>query len=85
MKWHKGTILPNTEDETTLCVVQYKYPVNEDEGLYELCYDVMLFHKATNSFSKQSDVKGVAGLRPDLIVRWAYVEENDDVYQEKTH
>lgn len=83
MKWHNGTSLPNIEDETVLCIVQYKYPVNQDEGLYELCYDIMLFHKATNSFSKQSDVKDIAGLRPDLIVRWAYVEENDDVYQEK--
>ena len=83
MKWHKGNTLPNIETGTQLCVVQYKYPVNEDENIYETHYEVMLFHKDTQSFSKPEDVKGVNGLRKDLIIRWAYVEENDDVYQEQ--
>lgn len=83
MKWHKGTDLPHIETETALCVVQYKYPVNEDEGLYELCYDLLLFHKQTKSFSKQDDLSGIHGLRPDLIVRWAYVEEDDDIAEEE--
>jgi hypothetical protein len=83
MKWHKGTDLPHIETETAFCVVQYKYPVNEDEGLYELCYDLLLFHKQTKSFSKQDDLSGIHGLRPDLIVRWAYVEEDDDIAEEE--
>jgi len=51
MKWHKGTDLPKIETDTQLCVVQYKYPVYEDEvfvnNIYELYYDIMLFHKKT--------------------------------------
>lgn len=83
MKWHKGNTLPNIETDTQLCVVQYKYPVNEDENIYETHYEVMLFHKDTQSFSKPEDTKGVNGLRKDLVIRWAYIEENDDVYQEQ--
>ena len=83
MKWHNGTDLPNIETDTQLCVVQYKYPVNESEDIYELCYDVMLFHKKTNSFSKQDDLNGVNGLRLDLIVKWAYIEEDDDIIEEE--
>lgn len=83
MKWHKGTDLPNIETETALCVVQYKYPVNEDENIYETYYEVLLFHKDTQSFSKPEDTKGINGLRKDLVIRWAYIEENDDVYQEQ--
>lgn len=83
MKWHNGNSLPNIETDTQLCVVQYKYPVNEDENIYETHYGVMLFHKDTQSFSKTEDVKGIHGLRKDLVIRWAYVEENDDVYQEQ--
>jgi hypothetical protein len=87
MKWHKGTDLPNIETDTTLCVVQYKYPIPDyrtvDDWLFETHYEVMLFHKNTQSFSKQEDTKGVNGLRKDLVIRWAYIEENDDVYQEQ--
>ncbi len=83
MKWHKGNTLPNIETDTQLCVVQYKYPVNEDENIYETHYEVMLFHKDTQSFSKPEDTKGVNGLRKDLVIHWAYIEENDDVYQEQ--
>lgn len=83
MKWHKGNTLPNIETDAQLCVVQYKYPVNEDENIYETHYEVMLFHKDTQSFSKPEDTKGVNGLRKDLVIRWAYIEENDDVYQEQ--
>jgi uncharacterized protein YihD (DUF1040 family) len=87
MKWHKGTDLPNIETDTQLCVVQYKYPVCEDErfanSIYELYYDVMLFHKKTKSFSKQDDLNGINGLRPDLVVRWAYIEEDDDIIEEE--
>ena len=87
MKWHKGTDLPNIETDTALCVVQYKYPVCEDEGfanrMYELYYEVLLFHKDAQSFSEPKDVRGVCGLRKDLIIRWAYIEEDDDVYQEQ--
>lgn len=87
MKWHKGTNLPNIETDTQLCVVQYKYPVCEGEvfadNIYELYYDIMLFHKKTKSFSKQDDLNGINGLRPDLIVRWAYVEEDDDIIEEQ--
>ena len=87
MKWHNGTDLPNIETDTQLCVVQYKYPVCEGEvfanNVYELYYDVMLFHKKTKSFSKQDDLNGINGLRPDLVVRWAYVEEDDDIIEEQ--
>lgn len=87
MRWHNGADLPNIETDTQLCVVQYKYPVCEGEGfannIYELYYDVMLFHKKTKSFSKQDDLNGVNGLRPDLIVRWAYIEEDDDIIEEE--
>lgn len=87
MRWHNGTDLPNIETDTQLCVVQYKYPVCEGEvfanNVYELYYDVMLFHKKTKSFSKQDDLNGIHGLRPDLIVRWAYVEEDDDIIEEE--
>lgn len=83
MKWHKGTDLPHIETDTVICVVQYKYPVNEDENLYETHYEVLIFHKDTQSFSKPEDVKGIHGLRKDLVIRWAYVEENDDIYQEQ--
>lgn len=86
MKWHpcdKGTGLPNIETDTVLCVVQYKYPVNECENVYEIYYEVMLFHKNTQSFSKPEDTKGIHGLRKDLVIRWAYIEEDDDVYQEQ--
>lgn len=83
MKWHNGNSLPNIETDTQLCVVQYKYPVNEAENIYEKYYEVLLFHKDTQSFSKPEDVKGIHGLRKDLIIRWAYIEENDDVYQEQ--
>lgn len=83
MKWHKGTDLPHIETETALCVVQCKYPVNEDENLYETYYEVLLFHKETQSFSKPEDVKGVHGLRKDLVIRWAYIEEDDDIIEEE--
>jgi hypothetical protein len=83
MKWHKGNTLPNIETETALCVVQYKYPVNEDENIYETYYEVLLFHKDTRSFSEPRDVSGVYGLKEEFIIRWAYIEENDDVYQEQ--
>lgn len=83
MKWHKGNILPNIETDTQLCVVQYKYPINEDEDFYEEYYEVLLFHKDTQSFSKPEDVKVIHGLQKDLIIRWAYIEEDDDVYQEQ--
>ena len=74
MKWHKGTDLPSIKTDTVLCVVQYKYPVNEDEKIYETYYEVMLFHKDSQSFSKPEDTKGINGLRKDLIIRWAYIE-----------
>lgn len=83
MKWHNGNSLPNIETDTALCVVQYRHPVNEDDGLYEKYYEVFLFHKDTQSFSKPEDTKCENCLRPDLIIRWAYIEENDDVYQEQ--
>ena len=87
MKWHKGTDLPNIETDTQLCVVQYKYPIPDyrtvDSWLSEKHYEVMLFHKNTQSFSKPNDVKGIHELRKDLVIRWAYIEENDDVYQEQ--
>lgn len=83
MKWHKETDLPHIETDTAICVVQYKYPVNEDENLYETHYEVLIFHKDTQSFSKPEDTKGINGLRKDLVIRWAYVEENDDIYQEQ--
>jgi hypothetical protein len=83
MKWHNGNDLSDIKSETVLCVVQYKYPVNEDENIYETYYDVMLFHNNTNTFSKQDDVKGIHGLRPDLIIRWAYIEEDDDIIEEE--
>jgi hypothetical protein len=83
MKWHNRNDLPVIETDTQLCVVQYKYPVNEDENIYETYYEVMLFHKNTNTFSKQDDIKGIHGLRPDLIVRWAYIEEDDDIIEEE--
>lgn len=82
MKWHKGTDLPSVEADTMLCVVQYKYPVNEDENIYETYYEVMLFHKDSQSFSKPEDVKGINGLRKDLIIRWSYIEEDDDIIEE---
>lgn len=87
MKWHNRNDLPNIETDSQLCVVQYKYPVCECDvpanSIYELYYDVMLFHNNTNTFSKQDDVKGVHGLRPDLVVRWAYIEEDDDIIEEE--
>lgn len=87
MKWHKCDSLPNIETDTALCVVQYKYPIPDyrtvDDWLFETHYEVMLFHKNTQSFSKPEDTKGVNGLRKDLVIRWAYIEEDDDVYQEQ--
>ena len=83
MKWHKGTDLPSIKTDTMLCVVQYKYPVNEDEKIYETYYEVMLFHKDSQSFSKPEDTKGINGLRKDLIIRWAYIEEDDDIIEEQ--
>ncbi len=87
MKWHKGDSLPNIETDTARCVVQYKYPIPDyrtvDDWLFETHYEVMLFHKDTQSFSKPEDTKGVNGLRNDLVIRWAYIEEDDDVYQEQ--
>ena len=78
MKWYKGTDLPKIETDTALCVVQYKYPVNEYEHIYETYYEVLLFHKTTQSFSETKDIKGINGLRKDLIIKWAYIEEDDD-------
>ena len=91
MKWHNGNSLPNIETDTALCVVQYKYPTPDylpcyiptDSWLFETHYDVLIFHKDTQSFSKPEDTKCKNCLRPDLIIRWAYVEEDDDVYQEQ--
>lgn len=87
MKWHKGDSLPSIETDTALCVVQYKYPIPDyrtvDDWLFEAHYEVMLFHKSTQSFSKLEDTKCVNGLRKDLVIRWAYIEENDDIYQEQ--
>lgn len=91
MKWHNGNSLPNIETDTQLCVVQYKYPIPDylpyyipsDSWLFETRYDIFLFHKDTQSFSKPEDTKRENCLRKDLIIRWAYIEENDDVYQEQ--
>ena len=87
MKWHKGADLPNIETDTALCVVRYKYPTPDymtiDDWMFETHYEVLLFHKDTQSFSKPEDTIGVCGLRKDLIIRWAYIEEDDDVYQEQ--
>lgn len=78
--------LPNIDTDTALCVVQYKYPIPDyrtDDGLSETHYEVMLFHKNTQSFSKPEDTNWIQGLRKDLVIRWAYVEENDDIYEEQ--
>ena len=87
MKWHKGTVLPNIETDTQLCVVQYKYPIPDyrtvDDWTFEKQYEIMLFHKDSQSFSKPEDTKGVNGLRKDLIIRWAYIEEDDDITEEQ--
>ena len=87
MKWHNGDDLSNITTDTQLCVVQYKYSIYECErstnSVYELRYDVMLFHKKTKSFSKQDDLNGIHGLRSDLIVRWAYIDEEDDIIEEE--
>ena len=87
MKWHKGTDLPNIETDTQLCVVQYKYPIPDyctvDDWTFEKHYEIMLFHKDSQSFSKPEDTKGVNGLRKDLIIRWAYIEEDDDIIEEQ--
>lgn len=85
MKWHKGTSLPNIDTDTALCVVQYKYsiPDYKTDDCLKSHYEVMLFHKNTQSFAKPEDIKGVNGLRNDLVIRWAYVEENDDIYEEQ--
>ena len=87
MKWHKGTDLPNIETDTALCVVQYKYPIPDymtvDDWLFETHYKVLLFHKDTQSFSKQDDEKGIYGMDPDCIIKWAYVEEDDDIIEEE--
>lgn len=87
MKWHKGTDLPNITTDTALCVVQYKYPVPDymtvDDWLFEVRYQLMLFHKKTGCFSKQYDTNGIAGIKPELIIKWAYVEEDDDIIEEE--
>lgn len=92
MKWHNGNSLPNIETDTALCVVQYKYPIHDiyttvdsstDSWLFKTHYEVMLFHKNTQSFSRPEDTDCVTCLRQDLVIRWAYIEENDDVYQEQ--
>jgi hypothetical protein len=45
--------------------------------MFEKHYELMLFHKDTKSFSKQDDLKGV------LIIKWAYIEEDDDIIEEE--
>ena len=86
MKWHKGKDLPNIEKDTQLCVVKYKYPIPDyrtvDDWLFETHYELMLFHKDTQSFSKQDDIKGIYEMDPDCIIKWAYVEEDDDIIEE---
>lgn len=87
MKWHKGTVLPNIETDTQLCVVQYKYPIPDyrtvDDWTFEKHYEIMLFHKDSQYFSKPEDTKGINSLRKDLIIRWAYIEEDDDIIEEQ--
>lgn len=86
MKWHKGTDLPNIETDTALCVVQYKYPIPDyrtvDDWLFEKHYETMLFHRDTKSFSKQEDLDGIYGMDQDCIIKWAYIEEDDDIIEE---
>jgi hypothetical protein len=87
MKWHNGNSLPNIETDTALCVVQYRYPapdyITVDSRLSDTHYDIFLFHKDVQSFSKPEDTKCENCLRKDLVIRWAYIEEDDDVYQEQ--
>lgn len=86
MKWHNGNYLPNIEVGTALCVVQYRHSFSIcdiDSRLPNTHYDIFTFHRDTQSFSKPEDIRCENCLRKDLIIRWAYIEENDDVYQEQ--
>ena len=80
MKWHSSSTLPVTND-SCLCIVQYMHPVSESQ--FEIYYEVVAFHNNTQSFSKLSDSSGVNSLKNEFIVKWAYIEEDDDIIEEQ--
>ena len=72
MNWHK---LPeiHTKDKT-LCLVEVVERVNVgEESLEESYYEVMWYHSNNHYFSKQSDSKGIMGIKQENIIRWTEI------------
>ena len=74
MKWHKGNTTPVIDDEKECyCVVQFN-----SEAELNKEYETVFW-----SSDKHSFVHNGRNLKQDVIKRWAYIEENDDIYQEQ--
>ena len=72
MRWHyKGR--PVIECDKVLCLVEVR-----EEHVQQSHYEIMYWHKKNNGyFSKYSDLKGILGLKDDLVIRWGYIEDDD--------
>lgn len=74
MKWHKGDTTPVIDDgKECYCVVQFN-----SEAELNKEYETVLWISDRHSF-----VHNGRNLKQCVIKRWAYVEEDDDVYQEQ--
>lgn len=73
MNWHKLPELPNKDK--TLCLVEIVEHVDiGEECLEESYYEVMWYHSNNHYFSKQSDPKGIMGLKSENIIRWVDID-----------
>ena len=72
MKWHKSESKPSIDIDTALCIVELKdeYPN----------YEIVRWHKRASCFCKQHNTH--YSIKDENIVRWAYIEENDDIIEE---
>ena len=72
MNWHKLPEIP-TKDKT-LCLVDVVERVDVgEESLEESYYEVMWYHSNNHYFSKQSDPKGIMGIKQENIIRWTEI------------
>ncbi len=74
MKWHKGDTTPVIDDgKECYCVVQFNSEAELNKEYETVCW----------ISNKHSFVLNGRNLIQGVIKRWAYVEEDDDVYQEQ--
>lgn len=73
MNWHTSNEFPSKD--RTLYLVEIVENIDIGGGsVVNTYYEVMWYHSCNHYFSKQSDPKGVYGLKQECVLRWTEID-----------